>query len=107
MPEMSILDVTKVRHVTVFLDRLDDFSVAEQSELSHDGNRDHGAKRLTVSAFIGVIEGDEAVDDGLPRYDGASDDEIVGGIGEMGLDPLSAEGILKRVCYHGGDLVRG
>jgi len=25
----------------------------------------------------------------------------------MSLDPLSAEGILKRVCYHGGDLLRG
>jgi hypothetical protein len=54
-----------------------------------------------------MIEGNEAVDDGLPRKDVAQDDEIVSGIRHMGFDPLSRKGILKRMCYHGADLVEG
>ena len=62
---------------------------------------------MAVSALLGVIEGGEAVDDGLPRQDMAQDHEIVGGIGDMDFDPLRGEGILKRMCYHGVDLVKG
>jgi hypothetical protein len=62
---------------------------------------------LSLAPLVRVIERDEAVDDGLPRQEMAQDHEIVGGIGDVGFDPLRVEGLLKRMCYHGVDLVEG
>jgi hypothetical protein len=54
-----------------------------------------------------VVERDEVIDDGLPRDKLSQDDQIMVSIGQMGLDPLSREGILKGVCYHDRDLFAG
>lgn len=100
-------DVAKILHVTVFFDGFNDFAVAELLESGHDGGRDSGAQGLAVSPFMGVVERGEALDDGLPRENATQHDEIVCGLGQMGLNPLGTEGILKSVCYHCHDLLRG
>lgn len=57
--------------------------------------------------LLGVVERDEAIDDGLPGNDVSQGDELIGRIGHMGFDPLRTEGILKSLCYHDMDLFEG
>jgi hypothetical protein len=102
--EAGIGDIAKVLDIAVFFDFLDDFSVAELSQSGDEGDRDHGARGLSSSPFLGVVEGDEAIDDGLPGDDVSQGDQFVGGIGQMGFDPLGTESVLKRLCYHDKDL---
>ncbi len=60
-----------------------------------------------MAPLLRVVEWDEAIDDGLPRDELPQDEQIMVAIGQMGLDPLSREGILKGVCYHDRDLFVG
>jgi hypothetical protein len=54
-----------------------------------------------------VVEGGEAIDEGLPRNQAAQEDEIVCEIVQIRLDPLSRKGILKGMCDHEADLFEG
>lgn len=105
--KVGIGDIAKVLDIAVFFDLFDDSSVAELSQAGHEGGCDHGAQGLSGSPFFSVVEGDEAIDDGLPRDDVAQGDQFVCGIRQMGLDPLGTEGVLKGLCYHDRDLFEG
>lgn len=98
--EDGIGDIAKVLDIGVFFDFFDDSSVAELSQSGDEGGCDHGAQGLSGSSFLRVVEGGEAIDDGLPGDDMSQGDQLVGGIGQMGFDPFGSEGILKSVCYH-------
>ncbi|MDH3602334.1 MAG: hypothetical protein OEU26_22195 [Candidatus Tectomicrobia bacterium] len=102
-----VWDIAKILHIAVFFDLFDDSAVAELSQAGGERNGESGAQGLAVSAFTGVIEGGEAVDDGLPRNQAAQEDEIVSRIGQIVLDPLSRKGILKGLSDHGVDLFEG
>src|SRR5712691_7427119 len=54
-----------------------------------------------------MVKRGEALNDGLPRDNVAQDDQIMGGVGQMSLDPLGRERVLKCLCYHGMDLCLG
>ncbi len=105
--ETLVGDIAKILHRPGFFDPVDDFFIAELSKSSQDRNGDQGAQGVAVSAFIGVIERDETVDDGLPRNEATQEDEIVSGVFQMRLDPLSRKGIFKGMCYHGMNLFTG
>jgi hypothetical protein len=60
-----------------------------------------------VAPFVGVVERNEAINDGLPRDKLSQEDQIMVAIGQIGLDPLGRAGILKGVCYHDRDLFEG
>lgn len=102
--EPLVRDVAKILHGGRFFDAFDDFFVAELSQSRQNGNGDHGAQRVAVSAFVRVVEGGEALDDGLPRNEAPQEDEIVSGVGQVVLDPLSGKGLFEGMCYHGVDL---
>lgn len=105
--EALIRDIAKVLHVSVFLNVFDDLAVAELSESGQDRGGNQEAQGVARATFLRVIEGDEAVNNGLPRNDVAQDDQIVGRIGQMRFDPLGRERVLKCLCYHGMDLCVG
>jgi len=96
-----------LEHGAGLFDPVDDFFIAELSQASQDGNGDEGAQGVAFSAFIGVVEGGETVDDGLPRNEATQENEIVSGIGQMVFDPLRRKGLLEGVCYHSMDLFEG
>ena len=105
--EAGIGDIAKVLDIAVFFDFFDDLSVAEVSQSGDEGGCHDGAQGLSGSSFLSVVEGDEAIDDGLPRDDVAQENQFVCGIRQMGLNPLGTEGILKGLCYHDLDLFEG
>jgi hypothetical protein len=101
-----IRDIAEILNVAVFFDRFDDFAVTELSESGDDGDGDGGAQRVAMSTLGGMLERGEAIHEGLPGHDAAQDVQFVGGIGQMSMNPLWTEGILKCVCDHGhGPLV--
>jgi hypothetical protein len=102
-----IRDITKVLHVSVFLHVFDHLTVAEVAQSGEQRDGDQEAKGVSRTTFVGGIERDETVNNGLPRNEVAQKDQIVRGIGQMGLDPLGRERILKCLCYHGMDLCGG
>ena len=79
--EDGVGDIAKELDIAVFFDLFDDLSVAELSQAGHEGDGDHGAQGLPCSPFLGVIEGNEAIDDGLPGDNVSQGDQFVGGIG--------------------------
>ena len=99
-------DITKILHGTGFFDRADDVFIAELSQSSQERNGDGDAQGMALSAFVGVIEGRETLDDGRPGNEAAQEDEVVSGVGQMSADPLRIEGLFKRVCYHRQYLLR-
>jgi hypothetical protein len=105
--EDGIGDIAKVLDIAVFVDFFDDSSVAELSQAGDEGDRNHGAQGLSGSPFLRVVEGNQAIDDGLPGDDMSQGDLLIGGIGQMGFDPLGTEAILKGLCYHDQDLFEG
>src|SRR5713101_1205344 len=54
-----------------------------------------------------MVKRGEALHDGLPRDNVVQDDQIMCGVGQMSLDPLGRERVLKCLCYHGMDLCLG
>src|SRR5713226_2308855 len=54
-----------------------------------------------------MVKRGEALNDGLPRDNVVQDDQILCGVGQMSLDPLRRERVLKCLCYHGMDLCLG
>src|SRR5437879_10537557 len=94
-------------HVLVFLNVFDHLTVAELAESGEERGGDQEAKGVAHTTFLGVIERDEAVKNGVPRNDVAQEDQIVSGVGQMRLDPLGRERVLKCLCYHGMDLCVG
>src|SRR5467141_3927921 len=54
-----------------------------------------------------MVKRGEALNDGLPRDNMVQDDQILCGVGQMSLDPLGRERVLKCLCYHGMDLWLG
>jgi hypothetical protein len=102
-----IRDITKVLQVSVFLHVFDHLTVAEVAQSGEQRDGDQEAKGVSRTTFVGGIERDETVNNGLPRNEVAQKDQIVRGIGQMGLDPLGRERILKCLCYHGMDLCGG
>ena len=105
--ETLVRDIAKILHGPGFFNSVDDFFIAELSQSGQDGNRDHSPQGVSGSAFVRVIKGREAIDDGLPRNQTAQEDEIVSGVRQIVLDPLSRKSILKGVCYHSADLCEG
>src|SRR5216683_685425 len=99
--------MAKVLHVSVFLNVLDHLAIAELAQSAEDGGGDQEAKGVSCASFLRVVERDEAFHDGLPRDNVAQEDQIMGGVGQMSLDPLGRERVLKCLCYHGMDLCEG
>ena len=99
--------MAKVLHVSVFLNVFDDFTVAELAQSAEDGSSDQGAKGVSCAPFVRVVKRGEALNDGLPRDNVVQEDQIMGGVGQMNLDPLGRERVLKCLCYHGMDLCVG
>ena len=97
-------DIAKILYIAVFFNLFNDLLIAELSQAGNDGDGDGGASGLAVSAFVGVVERGEAINDGLPRNQAAQEDKLVSGIVQVRLDPLSRKRVLKRMCYHGVDL---
>src|SRR5712671_835322 len=54
-----------------------------------------------------MVKRGEALNDGLPRDNVVQDEQILCGVGQMSLDPLGRERVLKCLCYHGMDLWLG
>ena len=68
------------------------------------GDAYQGAQGTPHTTFVRVIGRDQSVNDGLPGDDVAQDDQIVGGVDNVGLDPLGGENVFTCLCYHGMDL---
>ena len=105
--EDGIGDIAKVLDIAVFFDLFDDSSIAELSQAGDEGDRDHGAQGLPSSPLLSVVEREKAIEDGLPGDEVSQSDQLVGGISQMGVDPLGIEGVLKGLCYHNRDLFEG
>src|SRR5216683_4227925 len=99
--------MAKVLHVSVFLNVLDHLAIAELAQSAEDGGGDQEAKGVSCASFLRVVARDEAFHDGLPRDHVAQEDQIMGGVGQMSLDPLGRERVLKCLCSHGMDLCEG
>ena len=105
--EGGVGDIAKILDIAVFFDLFDNLTIAELSQSGDEGDRDHGAQGLTRAPFLGVVEGDQAIDHGLPGDNVSQNDQFVGGIGYMGFDPLGTEGLLESLCYHDMNLFEG
>jgi len=84
---------------------MDHLAIAELAQSAEDGGGDQEAKGVSCASFLRVVARDEAFHDGLPRDNVAQEDQIMGGVGQMSLDPLGRERVLKCLCYHGMDLL--
>jgi hypothetical protein len=105
--EAVIGDIAKVLHVAVFLNRFDHFSITEVAQSSEDGGGDQEAEGVSRAPFVRVVERDEALNDGLPRDHVAQDDQIMGGVRQVSLDPLRTKRVFECLYYHGKDLCVG
>ena len=105
-PEARV-DIPRVRPQGVMSNVFDHLTVAELAESGEERGGDQEAKGVARTTFLGVIERDEAVNNGVPRNDVAQEDQIVSGVGQMRLDPLGRERVLKCLCSHGMDLCVG
>ena len=100
-------DIAKVLHVSVFLNVFDYLTVAELAQSAEDGGGDQEAKGVSCTPFLRIVKRGEALNDGLPRDNVVQDEQIMCGVGQMSLDPLGRERVLKCLCYHGMDLCVG
>src|SRR5712691_3724725 len=95
------------QHVAVFLNRCDHFSITEVAQSSADGGGDQEAEGVSRAPFVRVVERDEALNDGLPRDNVAQEDQIMGGVRQVSLDPLRTKRVFECLYYHGKDLCVG
>src|SRR6266567_1483988 len=87
-----------------FLHRFDHFSITELAQSSEDGGGDQEAEGVSRAPFVRVVERDEALNDGLPRDNVAQDDQIMGRVRQVSLDPRRTKRVFECLYYHGKDL---
>ena len=106
-PETLIRDIAKILHVAVFLDVCDDLSIAELAQSRQNRDGDEGAQSATGATLVEVVERHETVHDGLPGNELAQDDQVMGRMAQVGVDPPRRKHVFKCLCYHGNDLCWG
>src|SRR6266702_2260116 len=99
--------MSRVVRVAVFLHRFDNFAITGLAQSSEDGGGDQEAEGVSRAPFVRVVERDEALNDGLPRDHVAQDDQIMGGVRQVSLDPLRTKRVFECLYYHGKDLCVG
>ena len=96
--EALVRDIAKILHIAIFLNGHNDLAIAQVTQPGQDGHGAQDAQATAVAPFFRVVERDEAINDGLPRDQSSQQDQVMGAIGQMGLDPLIREEIFSHRC---------